>query len=146
MLLNVSIAVAKDIYAVLLIGGSTIVTRKVGRFSKAESEGTPKEKHLIACKTAITLAKSFLEDNNEYDELVVRTASNNVVNFANQGYASEQYQDLFLDMFKILDSIPVSYQFVHDTAPVAKQYTKEKYIESVALEGVSFFDGIDDDI
>ena len=143
--LKLSFIYAKDIYAIILIDSNgVVVDKKVARIPK-EGMNFTSDKNIYVCKSALSIAKVFVDANSDYDRMIIETNNSALIKHINEGWY-EGHSDEFLDLLKVLDAIPVAYTFVHNKACVAKIYAKEKYLSKEKMVSIDdIFDTVDDE-
>lgn len=60
--------------------------------------------------------------------VVFESGNSVLIRWVENNYAREEYQEAFMDALRILNEIPVTYKFVHNTSPQAMAYANESNI------------------
>ena len=143
--LKVSFAYAGNIYSIVLVDSTgVLVERKVATFDSYTMEQLPIYKNIFICKLALMMAKVFVDKNSDYESMVVETSGIGLINRINKGW-SDDCKSEFLEMLKVLDSIPVMYSFRTNAHLLAKKYTKKKYLPSETMFSLDDFDDVQDE-
>ena len=144
--LKVSFYYLSGIYAIVLVDAEgTLAECKVASFDSEINEELPIYRNITLCKHALVLAKAFIDKHPEYESMSVETSVASLVNRINRGWSSE-CTDEFLELFKVLDSIPVMYSFRVSSHLLAKKYARKRYLPKETMLSLSEFDDIEDEM
>lgn len=92
--------------------------------------------NIEAFNVALRLTRQFAQDNPDYDEFTFEFSDSVLANWLSCGCSVDNYRDAVEKAGRLLQSIPIRYNFVVVKKPRAIAYCKEEYISRAKLGGL----------
>lgn len=142
-----SLAVKKDVAAVLIFSDGKVVDKYVTRIRDKEILKNTCRSTLGCAEIGVRRLKVLMEAMPDIDDAVFETDNKRVVNWVRDDEASDDCLDLFDKLMSELDELPVTYSFVFNSRPKAVPYAKESCLSAPKIGGldISAFDDVDEE-
>lgn len=136
----VSVSVRKGVVAILIIENNTI---KVKNVSKIKDESIAASNYLsiiYAFTLALRQLRNYIEVHSDNRNICFETSNSIFIKWIANQYSKEEYQEEFVKFMKLLQELPIRFNFTYVAKPKALPFCDEKYIKKVSLEGLNLED------
>lgn len=136
--IEVSIGVKKGIMSVVLLERGKCINRKVSKIRNGDVVDSVYASLIYSLDSALRVVRSEMS---EPVTLLIEVNNANFVSWVEQGYAVDKHQEAFKGMYRLLNSLPLTYKIVNVMKPRALYYASERYLDKVkSLKGLDLSD------
>ena len=134
--LTLSCSTSKNLAAFTISkDGSTLVRRTI-KIREEKYNKSHYTKLMYIMSQALIVARQVIEDNNTIDQLYIESSNTILNGWIVQGVSKADYTDIFSELLRNLDDIPVRYTMVYNDKPKASMYTQDKHIMYDTVSGL----------
>ena len=128
-MISLSCCTYKGYSVIAIIKDGSCVLRDVSIAVKFENRFS---ESLSLFSRAFTMLKVYIENNGDEEEVVIESKNKTLVKWLNQGYATEKYNEEFINLQSKLEQIPIKYLILHRNNLVSMRFAdKNKLSKSI---------------
>ena len=131
-MITVSCTVNKGLYSVAILDKGVLVSNVTNRVKESKGYDTWFE----ALSNAVRMLRSYIESHDTDCQVLFELGNSVVAKWLNKGMSNSNYITKTAELFNLIDSIPIQYEFRGTNTPFSKDYCKEKYLVKPKLSGL----------
>ena len=136
--LLVSIYIKNGIMSVILVKNGALVDKVVERIID-DVNGSTFKTVLFALSKAMRMTRNYIQKDTECRDVVFELNNSIVIKWIGNNYATDEYNDMLMEVLEILQELPIRYYFAYNSKPMAHMYAKEKYVsKKLSVSGINF--------
>lgn len=138
-----SIALRKNIVAILIIDGGMIKSRATERVKDEKAMESSYSAMIYAFTVALRYVRDYIQQNDGEYSVCFETSNSTFVKWVENQYSKEAYQNEFIAALKLLQELPIMYAFHYCPKPKALPYADASYCKKAKLSGLDV-SGVED--
>lgn len=132
----VSIAIRKNIVAILIVEGGQIKKRIVERIKDVNALESSYASIIYAFTLALRHVRHYIQENNSSRNICFETSNSIFIKWVDKQYSKDAYQESFIETLKLLQELPIRYAFSYSQKPMAFVYAVDSYCKKEAVSGL----------
>ena len=136
---QVSIAVKNDISAILFLMNGKLIQKDVQKVRNYCNGNNTFTNLLSTIYDAMLKTRYFIEENPQIDTVVFEINNSTIQSWFDRCYAKTEYNDLFLKIELVLQSIPIKYDIIVSQKPKALMFADKKYVKAEQVSSLDSF-------
>lgn len=133
----VSIAIKKDIVAVLITENGTIKTHVTEKIKDKNALESNYSSMIYAFVLALRYVRQYIQDNKSSRDICFETSNSIFIKWVDNQYSKEAYQKEFMNALALLQELPIRYAFSYSAKPKAIVYADKKYCKKESVSGLN---------
>lgn len=134
--LNVSFYVKKGVFSILLISGGKLISADTEKIHDKDILESSYLCTLYAFSASLRKVRAYLQDNKDCDNVIFESNNSVFINWVEQGYSKDNYQEKFIESLRLLNELPIRYAFVYNKKPKAYTYANKKVCNKIEISGL----------
>lgn len=133
----VSIAMKKNVVAILIIENNIIKTRMTECIKDEKALQSSYTGMIYAFKLALRYVRQYIQENKTTRDVCFEISNSTFIKWVDNQYSKEAYQEEFNEALKLLQELPIRYAFTYAKRPRALPFADDKYCEKKVLSGLN---------
>lgn len=137
-IINVSVYAKRGIASTLILRNGKVEDKYVTKIKDKGITDSIYRSTIYALKQGLKRLQGYLSEQEMScaDNVVIELNNSTVHSWIKVGCSKDAYQNEFLEMLSLLNSIPICYRFSVVTKPKASMYASETYLEKSKLSSL----------